>query len=207
MTPDSHSADSAAPPQLVYAGGWADPVSNEKELDRFLMDHRDRLLDTARRYVGDNDAEDLTQRASVVAANKLKSGPVLKIGPYVRAVMQKERHRLYRDRTRQAERNVASLESEPPDPATPSPDAVASRRELVKEINAALAQLDLEEADLVRQHFTLGRTLEALAATHGTTRNKIHATIQRVLQGMRAYVATERRARRQPQERGEHDAR
>ncbi len=143
-----------------------------------LLGHADDLRALAWCLVRSDGAEDLLQDAWVAALsseNRPRSPRA-----WLRQVLRNEfRLRIRSQRRRLARERVALIET-----LEASPDDVAMRIELTREIDGALERLDEPYRGVVRQRFLLGRSPAEIAAHSGapaaTVRWQIHEGLQRI---------------------------
>jgi RNA polymerase sigma factor (sigma-70 family) len=158
----------------------AEPPAAEALADRLAAEGNAlRLL--ARRLVGAADSDDLVQEAGVAA---LAHGDMRRPGAWLAGAVRQLAAMLRRGRRRRAARELSSAKAELDAGADPA--AIAAHAELLRDVAAAVEQLDEPFRTVIVLRFWRGLLPDAIAAALRVPRNTVRSRLQRGLERLRA---------------------
>jgi len=165
------------------AAAISDPMSQDRRIAAAVLRERDRLLRFIRRRIDDaSEAEDILQEAltELVAAERLAQ-PVEQVGAWLMRVarnriidrFRRKRPQLLADRADAAPEHEERVLDELLPAADGTPETEAMRALLLREIEAALAELPEEQREVFLAQELDGVTFRELAARSGLSINTL----------------------------------
>ena len=165
------------------AAAISDPMSQDRRIAAAVLRERDRLLRFIRRRIDDaSEAEDILQEAltELVAAERLAQ-PVEQVGAWLMRVarnrtidrFRRKRPQLLAERVGGAPEDEERVLDELLPAADGTPETEAMRALLLREIEAALAELPGEQREVFLAQELDGVTFRELAARSGLSINTL----------------------------------